>query len=311
MTPDEEVKAPAASRPAPMEEVRPQGRDGRHCGSGYELVLDATVPQMERDVVEEWPLLMTGRLFGMVCGGGQAIAPEGLPRVVRRRGIQGQIVLVPDLPQPSSSSGGKRRKKRKRRKKKTPKTHSSSHFLQGKKAVTEYSGRDGTAPGVEEGNKLIEKKVIAGDIWEDIFHKYSDPKHLYISPSGICSPSGKCWLDGRENRRRYVRRLGYAPEWTGMLLTASNGQVCYEERIEQTRSTETVKDEMWVFFDVPPTFEFLLRRANAVADASTECFNLGTEASMMTMRVWVMMTKLQRRHRRWRSRENGAFCAIF
>ena len=102
--------------------------------------------------------------------------------------------------QPSSSSGGKKRKKRKRRKKKVPKTHSSSHFLQGSKAVTGYSGRDGSAPGMEEGNKLIEKKVIAGDIWEDIFHKnglpamnlYSDPTHLYISPSG------KCWLGWRK-----------------------------------------------------------------------------------------------------------------
>ena len=45
MTPDEEG-APAASRPAPMEEVRPQGRDWRHCGSGFELVLNATVPQL-------------------------------------------------------------------------------------------------------------------------------------------------------------------------------------------------------------------------------------------------------------------------
>ena len=50
MTPDEEGVAPAASRPAPMEEVRPLGRDGRHCGSGYELVLDATVPQLGKGV---------------------------------------------------------------------------------------------------------------------------------------------------------------------------------------------------------------------------------------------------------------------
>ena len=50
MTPDEELEAPAASRPAPMEEVQQPGRYGRHCGSGYELVLDATVPQLGLEV---------------------------------------------------------------------------------------------------------------------------------------------------------------------------------------------------------------------------------------------------------------------
>ena len=50
MTPDEEGVAPVASRAAPMEEVRPLGRDGRHCGSGYELVLGATVPQLGKGV---------------------------------------------------------------------------------------------------------------------------------------------------------------------------------------------------------------------------------------------------------------------
>ena len=101
MTPDVEKIAPVASRPAPMEEVRPLGRDGRHCGSGFELVLDATVPQLGREVVEVQPILMTKRLFDMIGGGGQAIAqdiPEVpvLPRLVRRR--EPQIVVVPDLP---------------------------------------------------------------------------------------------------------------------------------------------------------------------------------------------------------------------
>ena len=42
MTPDEEI-APAASRPAPVEEVQPLGRDeAAHVAAAYELVLNAT-----------------------------------------------------------------------------------------------------------------------------------------------------------------------------------------------------------------------------------------------------------------------------
>ena len=51
MTLDEEF-APAASRPAQVEEVQPPGRQERHCGSGFELVLDATVPQLGREIGE-------------------------------------------------------------------------------------------------------------------------------------------------------------------------------------------------------------------------------------------------------------------
>ena len=45
MTPDEEG-APAASRPAPVEEVRPLEGMRRHTGCGYELMLNPVVPQM-------------------------------------------------------------------------------------------------------------------------------------------------------------------------------------------------------------------------------------------------------------------------
>ena len=68
--------------------------------------------------------------------------------------------------QSSSSSRGKRRKKRKRRKKKVPKTHSSSSLRCG---AVHHVGPGEAASGMEEGNKLIEKKVVTGDIWEEIF----------------------------------------------------------------------------------------------------------------------------------------------
>ena len=49
---DDDVEAPAAVRPAPLVEVRPQMGYKRHCGSGFELVLDVTVPQLGRELVE-------------------------------------------------------------------------------------------------------------------------------------------------------------------------------------------------------------------------------------------------------------------
>ena len=46
---DEDV---LAARPTPLVEVRPQMGYERHCGSGFELVLDVTVPQLGRELVE-------------------------------------------------------------------------------------------------------------------------------------------------------------------------------------------------------------------------------------------------------------------
>ena len=58
--------------------------------------------------------------------------------------------------------------------------------------------------------------------------------------------------------------MGYAPAWTGLLLTASDGQVCHEERVEQTRSTDTtVKNLTWLLFYVPPDLELQPGRVNA------------------------------------------------
>ena len=43
---------PPVTRPAPLVEVRPQKGHERHCGTGFELVLDVTVPQLGRELVE-------------------------------------------------------------------------------------------------------------------------------------------------------------------------------------------------------------------------------------------------------------------
>ena len=49
---EDDGQAPAAGRPAPLVEVRPHLWYERHCGSGFELVLDVTVPQLGKEVVE-------------------------------------------------------------------------------------------------------------------------------------------------------------------------------------------------------------------------------------------------------------------
>ena len=45
-------EAPAAGRPAPLLEVRPQEGLRRHTGVGFELLLDPVVPQLRRKLVE-------------------------------------------------------------------------------------------------------------------------------------------------------------------------------------------------------------------------------------------------------------------
>ena len=50
-----------------------------------------------------------------------------------------------------------------------------------------------------------------------------------------------------------------------MLLTDSDGQVCYEERVEQSLSADkTVKNLTCLLFDVPTDLGLQLGRANAV-----------------------------------------------
>ena len=83
---------------------------------------------------------------------------------------------------------------------------------------------------------------------------HSDRSHTYIT----------CWPDWSKNRRRYVRRLGCAPERTGMLLTSSFSHDCCEEQAEQTVSAKTVEDATWLLFDDSLDLELQLRRINAV-----------------------------------------------
>ena len=49
---EDDGPAPAARRPAPLMEVRPQLGYERHYGSGFDLVLDVTVPQLIRELVD-------------------------------------------------------------------------------------------------------------------------------------------------------------------------------------------------------------------------------------------------------------------
>ena len=151
------------------------------------------------------------------------------------------------------------RRKRKKRRKKLPKGSSSS-FLHGfrggagdlgitfeyaEEVNEEVAGCTGgveTAPCMTEMSKFIEEKVINQG---EFIHRhgqpqlslYSDRLHLYIEPFG------RCWLPWMKNRHRYVRRWGYTSAWTGMLLAASDGQVCRKERSEQTLFTDKDGEE--------------------------------------------------------------------
>ena len=77
---DDDVEAPAAVRPAPLVEVRPQMGYKRHCGSGFELVLDVTLPQLGRELVEV-PNVMSPvveqNVHIPVRGGGRSKIPRG------------------------------------------------------------------------------------------------------------------------------------------------------------------------------------------------------------------------------------------
>ena len=77
---DDDVEAPAAMRPAPLDEVRPQMGYKRHCGSGFELVLDVTVPQLGRELVEVpnvVPPVVEQNVHIPVRGGGRSKIPRG------------------------------------------------------------------------------------------------------------------------------------------------------------------------------------------------------------------------------------------
>ena len=241
----------------------------------FELVLDPVVPQLGRDPIE-----MSGRVLLHQLK--QAVLEVQRERELEGRGSQ------------SSNKMPGRRKRNERRKKQMPESSSSTSSRrdvgvrhQGmhdrvefeEEVTTEYVQRADVlttktvvsdtlraeplnsvhskevAGYLEEMNRLIEEKVI---MEEEIILKngtpamnmYSDRTHLYIIPTG------KCWPHWGENRHRYVRRLGCTPWNPGLLLTSADGQVCHEERVEQTRSTDTtVKNSTCLLFYVPPDFE--------------------------------------------------------
>ena len=115
---------------------------------------------------------------------------------------------------------------------------------------------------MDEIIKLIEEMVIAGDAGEEIILKNgSSAKYLYGDRTHMYE---RRWLDWRKNRHRHAWRMGCSRWWTGMLLTVSDSPVCCEEQVEQTLSVlTTVKDLIWLLFDVPPDLEFQHGRTNA------------------------------------------------
>ena len=119
---------------------------------------------------------------------------------------------------------------------------------------------------MDEITKLIEEKVIVGDMGEEIILKnwtpavslYDDRTHTYIPR--------RWWPDWWQDRQRYVRRLGLTPWRTGLLLTSTYGQVCCEEQVGQTLTADkTVKNLTWLHFDVSPDFGLQLGRVSAVS----------------------------------------------
>ena len=108
---------PGGVRPPMLVEPQGQSRagDGRHCGSGYELVLDATVPPMRKeddDVLGEVELQRNIKLISCWIdnrlaardpgGGGRQVIAQVIPevQVPRLRRVQQRTVQVEDDPVP-------------------------------------------------------------------------------------------------------------------------------------------------------------------------------------------------------------------
>ena len=93
-----------------------------------------------------------------------------------------------------------------------------------------------------------------------------------------------------------------------MLLTASDGQVCHEDRVKQTLSNapsdKTVKELICLLFDVPPGCEFQLGRANAVLRLIHRMITLGPliddDDEELGYDDDLASGKVQMRRRRWR-----------
>ena len=131
---DDGEDAPAAGRPAPLLEVRPQAGSGRHTEVGSELVLDPVLPPLGAQVADL-------RLPAFLLGVDEEKAAEEKKAAEEERMLSSRIPVtaaqmaallrLAGLPPLSfSSSGRKGKKKRKRRKKKLPKACFSSCPLQ-------------------------------------------------------------------------------------------------------------------------------------------------------------------------------------
>ena len=85
-------EAPAVERPAPVEEVLPPERHGRHFGIGFELVLDTAVPQLGREVVKVPMGVSRNRLLRMFLRQQQVTVQE-IPavRASRSRGEEERV----------------------------------------------------------------------------------------------------------------------------------------------------------------------------------------------------------------------------
>ena len=293
---DESVPELGGGRPDPVQDPGPLVVEVRHDGVGFEILLDVRVPQVDRGQVEEFReavikafekeemMRIHSKLLARIplSSEERKAYDEFVDRALRdveRVQAEHALEVAAAGSQSSNNKMGRKRKKRKRRKK-LPK-RSSSSFLYGlrdgvghqgimyeyaedeNEEFAGYSDRWGTAPCMKELGKFIEKKVIKG---EEFIHKHGQPEwslfsdrlHMYIEPYG------KRWLHWMKNRHRYIRWLGHAPKWTGLLLTASDGPVCDEARVEQTLSAMTVKDLIWLLCYVPPVLEFQPGRADAV-----------------------------------------------
>ena len=269
----------------------------RHDGVGFEILLDVRVPQLGRDQVEEFgeaeykafeeeeKMRIHSKLLARIplSSEERKAYDEFVDRTLRdaqRVQAEHALEVAASGSRSSSNKMGRKKKKRKRRKKKLPKGSSSS-FLYGlrdgvgdqgimfeyaedeNEEFAGYSGRWGTALCMKELGKFIEEMVIRG---EEFIHKhgqpewslYSDRLHLYVEPYR------RRWLHWMKNRHRYIRWLGHALEWTGLLLTASDGPVCDEARVEQMLSAMTVKELIWLLSYVPPVLEFQPGRVDAV-----------------------------------------------
>ena len=101
-----------------------------------------------------------------------------------------------------------------------PKTHSSSSL---RRCMVDQGNMFEYADELPEdkGEKVIREEEIILRGGMPALSLYGDYTYLYSRSSG------KCWLDCRKHRQRYVRRWGFSSRRTGLPLTSAYGHVCY------------------------------------------------------------------------------------